>query len=144
MYEKVWPDKSYAIFKLITRETFNTHGAHVSSCDLCFPGIQAGFTCFPSITVVKADRPFYFQIVDEKMGVVLFAGKVRKPDPVVEGDLFLRCPFDYGVDEYSTDYDSTTSLATTENCLERPEGNCMKLSDLTVIFLYPCSYPTIV
>ena len=33
----------------------------------------------PSITDLRADRPFYFQIVAEKEDVVLFAGTVRSP-----------------------------------------------------------------
>ena len=37
-------------------------------------------TCFPTVTKIKADRPFYYQIVEEHTKAVLFAGVVRDPN----------------------------------------------------------------
>ena len=42
-------------------------------------GLHAGPVCSPSITEMKVDRPFYYQIVDHKTDVVLFAGTVTNP-----------------------------------------------------------------
>ena len=50
---------------------------------LIFADVSAGVVCSPSVTKVTADRPFYFQIVDEKMDVVLLAGTVRNPSATV-------------------------------------------------------------
>ena len=89
-----------------------------------FPGMQTGLTCAPSVTIVNADRPFYFQIVDEKQKLALFAGTVRHPDPVAKDDLApanannTDCDYDVsGVEFEYPDYETKPCNSTTEPTL---------------------------
>ena len=50
------------IFAIMSHREGQTHNLCLS-----LPGIQAGLTCTPTVINVTADRPFYFQIVDEKL-----------------------------------------------------------------------------
>ena len=45
-----------------------------------FLGIRAGITCAPTVTEIKVDRPFYYQIVEDKTNTILLAGVVRDPN----------------------------------------------------------------
>lgn len=46
--------------------------------------IRAGVTCMPRLTIINANRPFYYHIIDEDTGALLFAGVVRAPEPYVD------------------------------------------------------------
>ena len=81
-------------------------------------GIEAGLTCVPSITILKADRPFYFQIVDETLGVLLFAGAVRRPDAAAKEDA-VREYAEYE-DEYAIEQEGTRAPRTTQ--VTMPQG----------------------
>ena len=37
-------------------------------------------SCMPSLIEITADRPFYYQIADEQMHIIYFAGTVRNPN----------------------------------------------------------------
>lgn len=44
-----------------------------------FLGVRVDVSCKPRVTEIKADQPFYYQIVEDDTGAVLFAGVVRVP-----------------------------------------------------------------
>ena len=111
-----------------------------------FKGMQVGDMCSNSITVVKADRTFYFQIVDEKTKVVLFAGTVCKPETVVQKNFLCRHAdydeeYDVDINEYEPGPEPSTPtsteeptpspvpMTTTESSIdpETPGGNYMNL-----------------
>ena len=94
-------------------------------------GIQVGVTCVPSITILKADRPFYFQIVDEKMGVVLFAAAVHQPDAAAKENVVGE--YTEYEDEYVVEQETTLAPRTTRVTMLQHGGHTMSATLPTTV-----------